>query len=133
MRWRRIFFHNSCYGIGNDWMSTNRLPINKVVDLDLYPTMVLAAFSSCNLSAKNSQMWFKSQVKGSTDFVSHQHIHDLRLDDTVFEEFGSNVCKNRLIVFCKKPLFWYLLLKFCKQISSILDFTMDLLEHYNLE
>ena len=78
-------------------------------------------------------MLFKSQVMGSIDYVSHQHIHELRLNDTVFEEFGSNVCENRLIDFCEKPLLWYLLLKFCKQISSILDFAMDSHKHCNLE
>ena len=49
-------------------------------------------------------MLFKSQVMGSTDFVSHQHIHDLILDNIVFEEFESNVCKSKSIDFCEKPL-----------------------------
>src|SRR5688572_3781794 len=93
----------------------------------------ISSFLLLSLSTKNSQVLFKSQVMGSTGFVSYQHIHDQRLDNTVFEEFGSNVCKNRLIDFCEKPLFWYLLLKFCKQISSILDFVKDSLKHYNLE
>src|ERR1044071_5788211 len=53
--------------------------------------------------------------------MSYQHIHDLRLDDTIFEEFGSNVSESKSIDFFEKSLLWYLIRKFCKQISSTLD------------
>src|SRR5919205_2366575 len=68
-----------------------------------YPQMVLYASPFSCMSVRKSHISIIGQTKGSTDFRSHQDIHCLRFEDTVFEEFESIDDSSNLTVFSEKP------------------------------